>query len=375
MTVMRMERRALAAPGTLPFMGNPTKPDDLFESLVGNALDFLSRSIEDLRQSPKYSVIHFYAAVELFLKARLLKEHWSLVVTSRQDADWEKFIAGDFVSVSLKEAANRLEKVVRSGISKSTLEAFQSVGNHRNKLVHFFHVAHSASENGGLRTEVAKEQLNAWYLLNQLLTGPWKDVFDDWMTQISEIDTKLRDHRKYLQVIFDHLRPRIQAREREGFSFDFCPSCRFKAQERNPEARDIDVAVCLVCGLEQKRLTIECPDCGKPAEFVNEGFSECGSCGKTLEPEHVADALKDHGAAYTAAKDGERSWHEGNCTDCEVPHTVVLTASGRYVCASCFGESESMQPCEWCDELNTGDMEHSYLLGCSVCEGRSGWSD
>ena len=77
-------------------MKSPVKLEDYFSRLVDNALNFLSRSIEDLQQSPKYSVIHFYAAVELFLKARLMKEHWSLVVTKPQDADWEKFVAGDF---------------------------------------------------------------------------------------------------------------------------------------------------------------------------------------------------------------------------------------------------------------------------------------
>ena len=61
-------------------------------------------------------------------------------------------------------------------------------------------------ENRDLRSEIAKEQLNAWYLLNQLLIGPWKDVFESWLPQISDIDRRLREHRKYLQVVFDHLR-------------------------------------------------------------------------------------------------------------------------------------------------------------------------
>src|SRR5215211_1180617 len=108
------------------------RADDLFERLVDNALDFLSRSIDDLERSPKYSVIHFHAAVELFVKARLMSEHLALVVAKRQDADWEKFVAGDFQFVSLEEAAGKLEKVVRSGLTKPSLQAFQNVGKHRN---------------------------------------------------------------------------------------------------------------------------------------------------------------------------------------------------------------------------------------------------
>lgn len=264
---------------------------------------------------------------------------------------------------------------MRSGISDSSLQAFRNVGKHRNKMVHFFHEAHSVSENRELRIEIAKELLKAWYLLNQLLTGPWKDVFEPWLPQIGDIDTKLRDHRKYLQVVFDHLEPEIRALEREGFAFEVCPSCGFKAQK--PEATDeyISVTKCLVCGVEQKTLTIECPLCGKPMEFVGEGFSECSSCGTHLEPEHIVDALKDDNAEYVAAKNGDRSWELGTCSDCELYHTVVRIAPDKYICASCLGTFESLQPCQWCDELTTGDMENSYLSGCSVCEGRLGYGD
>ncbi|MBN1293095.1 MAG: hypothetical protein JXB48_14745, partial [Candidatus Latescibacteria bacterium] len=48
--------------------------------LIENAFDFFERSLDEFEDNPKYSVIHFYAAVELFLKARLMAEHWSLVV-------------------------------------------------------------------------------------------------------------------------------------------------------------------------------------------------------------------------------------------------------------------------------------------------------
>ena len=47
----------------------------LLERLVENAMDFLHRSIDEFSEHPKFSVIHFHAAVELFLKARLMAEH------------------------------------------------------------------------------------------------------------------------------------------------------------------------------------------------------------------------------------------------------------------------------------------------------------
>ena len=55
--------------------------DELFDSLVLNAFDFLERAVRELEKSPKYSVLHFFNSIELLLKARLLKEHWALVVS------------------------------------------------------------------------------------------------------------------------------------------------------------------------------------------------------------------------------------------------------------------------------------------------------
>ena len=48
----------------------------IFNSLAKNAFDFLKQAIEEFDKSPKYSVIHFCAAVEMILKARLMTEHW-----------------------------------------------------------------------------------------------------------------------------------------------------------------------------------------------------------------------------------------------------------------------------------------------------------
>ena len=89
---------------------NNVNSKQLFRSLVDNAIDFLAKASEELEDWPKYSVIHFYAAVELFLKARLMSEHWTLIVAKRQDPDWDRFISGNFSSVSLDEASIRLKK-------------------------------------------------------------------------------------------------------------------------------------------------------------------------------------------------------------------------------------------------------------------------
>ena len=99
--------------------------DELLEQLVENAIDFLKRShLEFEANDLKHSVIHFYSAVELLLKARLMSEHWTLVISGRNELDAGKFLSGDFNSVTLMEANNRLSKVVGAGLSEKQLAAF-----------------------------------------------------------------------------------------------------------------------------------------------------------------------------------------------------------------------------------------------------------
>lgn len=359
---------------SLAHTGAFMKKRDMLGRLVGNGLDFLTRSIDEFEQFPKYSVIHFYTAVELFLKARLMAEHWSLVISKRQEPDWDRFVTGDFQSVALDEAANRLQKVARSGLSTRELQAFQDVKTHRNKMVHFFHEAHSATD-GKLREAIAKEHLNAWYLLHRLLTDRWRDVFEPWLDQVGRIDAKLRKHRLFLQVVFDQLQPEIERLTQKGFVFRECPSCEFMSQRHEESAEKLYESVCLVCGLAESHVTIRCPKCGEPVDFVNEGFAECASCGEHLEPEHVADALIDPDAAHRAAREGDDSWDLANCGDCGGYHTVVRVGDAEYVCACCFATFESLQWCGWCNEPNTGDMEGSHVFGCGHCEGLSGWDN
>lgn len=351
---------------------------DLLTRIVENAMDFLSQSINEFDDSPKYSVIHFHAAVELFLKARLMAEHWSLVVSKRQDPDWNKFVAGDFMSVSMNEAADKLDKVVRSGLTKHELNTFRKLTSHRNKMVHFFHDAVNAEENVKLHRSIAREQLTAWYFLHKLLTDRWNEVFSPWSEEFEGIDRRLRKLHSFLQVVFDQVKPEIEKREAGGAVFEVCPSCEFRAQEHIDVNGEPYRAKCYVCGLEieERRLRINCPDCTTPVLFIDEGFGSCRGCGRSFEPENLVETLIKKGVAHFAAMEGDDSWELGNCSDCDGYHTVVRLKEehNKYLCTSCLGVFNELQCCQWCNEPNTGDMEHSYWAGCNVCDGKAGWN-
>ena len=343
--------------------------EEMFSRITENGFDFLSKARSELEEQPKYSVIHFHAAVELFLKARLLHEHWSLVFAKRQEPDWKKFVEGEFRSVSLDEAAERLRNIVQDGLSDSELEEFREIAKHRNKMVHFFHQAPTEKENDKLQRIIVKQQLKAWHRLHRLLTGQWKKIFSKWSEKISDIDASLRELREFLQVVFESLSEEIDNFRSEGFMFEQCPSCGFEAQKHNGKTKRFYESKCLVCGLIESCLKIDCPKCEKTVTFREEGFAICRSCGKSFEPEDVADLLVDSRAAHIAAMKGYDLQNIGNCSDCDGYHTVIQTENDEWICVSCFETFESLESCEWCNDLNTGNMEDSYVAGCNHCDG------
>lgn len=344
---------------------------ETFQRVVENALDFLDRAIDDLNDRPKHSVIAFYTGVELFLKARLIVEHWSLTVSRRQDPDLEAFLKGDFASVTLDEAANRLDKAVGSGLTQGELQTFKRVGQHRNKMVHFFHEAASQQEKTELRLAILKEQLTAWHALNRLISDRWRDVFAPWRGQIDAIEIRLRAHRQYLDAAFEHSRPAIEAARAEGFQIYTCPSCGYDADKHADEEKKPYRSACFVCGLTQTALRIACPKCEEPIIFRDDGYAQCGSCGHEVVPAALAEEIDDGGARHAAAMDGEDAGL-GNCSECDGYHTIATLESGTYFCADCFTEFEDLNYCGWCNEPNSGDMEFSHWSGCNHCDGRVG---
>jgi hypothetical protein len=127
--------------------------------LVQNALDFIIAGAVDakdaydreeeypdeeeterdkaVQHSLKYAVLHMCAGVELLLKERLRREHWSLLFERPDEATQEKFESGDFRSVSLASLLQRLEGIAGLQFGAETRSLLESLKRQRNKLEHF----------------------------------------------------------------------------------------------------------------------------------------------------------------------------------------------------------------------------------------------
>jgi hypothetical protein len=338
---------------------------DIFDSLTRNAFDFLERGIAEFDKKPKYSVIHFCAAVEMLLKARLMKEHWALIVSKPDQANLTEFMAGNFKSATLEDCRTRLRDIANENIGNDAFNSFRELAKHRNKMVHFFHNGLENDEKAKAR--IVAEQCRSWFHLHRLLNR-WKGYFKKFGEEIAQADRAMKRHRQYLATKFNALKPELEQASTVGCEPRICSACGFESAI--PDVFDGQLAslLCHVCDHEGAQVQLDCPHCGESITIANEGYASCEHCGKNIEPEHVADALTDHAAAHIAIKDGDDSWAPANCGSCGGYHTVIRRGD-NYFCVDCFEISDDIAQCQFCTEYNTGDMEDSYAFGCGICGG------
>ena len=72
---------------------------DIDRAVITNGLDFLESAVEhlanDRERDLSYAAMHLNAAVETLLKARLAREHWTLVVENVDQARRSRYEEGD----------------------------------------------------------------------------------------------------------------------------------------------------------------------------------------------------------------------------------------------------------------------------------------
>ena len=85
---------------------------DVFNKIVVNAIDFIEKSLSEIETYPKYSAINFCTGIELFFKARLVKEDWKQVFTKPGKAKFENFYSGEFRTIGFSKAIERIMKIL-----------------------------------------------------------------------------------------------------------------------------------------------------------------------------------------------------------------------------------------------------------------------
>lgn len=340
---------------------------DPFDSLTRSALDFVTQAAKQLKSAPKFAVINLATAIELFLKARLVREHWSLVVSRPDKASQTAFQNGSFQSVGLDDAIDRLRNVAGEALARHEEACFRELRDHRNKLVHFYHETYLDRPDAASLASIAAEQCRAWFLLKRLLESRWRDAFRPYSKEIGRVQKLIAKNREYLQGKYLALREEIEAEIKSGVDYETCAACGQYSSQRTRHIDPLIGSACAVCERRHDYIEVACPNCATLVRVEELGEGECQSCGyKTT----LAWLIDKYGP-YEDPKEDPETGFCGHCENFDVRSVVPL--GDTFVCLSCLGEHSGIGRCGWCAEFVAGDLESSYLSGCFMCDGRLGW--
>jgi hypothetical protein len=174
---------------SLELLMQDRQPDPAFRPLVLNALGFLRASYRSIWNGPNQAAINVYSAIELILKARLVFEHWSLMVS--RDPDRARFESGDFVSVGFEDACTRLKRIVQDPVPEDAWQAFEALRKKRNRIVHFYtmDVLVTLNEKGERPDkETNREVMSAWGALHRLMRVTWSAHFSEFSEELDRIE-------------------------------------------------------------------------------------------------------------------------------------------------------------------------------------------
>jgi hypothetical protein len=338
--------------------GTPTKLEDLEPDLTQNSLAFLQRSIAGINTAAEtstphqvltFAVVDLAVAIEVLLKARLAREHWSLIISEVNKANVGNLLQGQTKTVTPDEALARLAGIAQVKLgSDSTVDRLKQakdIVKLRNRAAHFTLANESEA---GIRAQLGTGLAFAlWFLGTEFqpaTQSPSQALVTDVIAAISSEIGKIDDL--------------VSARMAE---------------------LETKLAAAVVC--------LDCPTCKQPALVFDDAGAHCLFClaagedGPTLAEAYVADVLDL--TSYAVLTDGGE-WPVHECPNCSEEafvfgitprrsdlYTAIAEqradgplpyAWGCFACALLATAAE-VQMCTWCGRPT---LDHNICGDCAA---------
>ncbi|TDK61737.1 hypothetical protein E2K98_12675 [Bacillus salipaludis] len=299
--------------------------------LLENGLDFILSAINNLsnegKAELKYGILHLSAGVDLILKYRLSKEHWTLLFSKIDAASKEKLKSGDFTSVDSSGCIDRLKKICGIDFETEDLNQLKHLRERRNRLEHF-----------GITESAAALKSTTLKVLNFILDFI-NDQIDYSKLNVSE-KNQLDSIRQQLPELEEFVEERLELIEDEIESYKKLTA----------------VTICLTCY--------------QTALVIDEG-TKCLFCGAHGEGEKVAEefVFKILGISQYDTKDGEE-YPVYECFECgaeSMVHSNQEYDSFDWLCFTC-GTKWDEDEIEYCETCGGPYMTSKHDIGmCSNC--------
>ena len=289
-----------------------------------------------------------------------------MILKSPEKAELSKFKNGDFISVMVGDAIDRLTKACNESFSLDEKKCFEQLRGHRNRVVHFYHDAYSGKPNQKLLEEIAAEQSKAWCYLHRRLKGGWSQLFKKHRDAIERIDKALHQHRVFLQAKYETLKPEIEKEIAAGSEFRPCLACGCLAEHTHEVQTPVYELDCRVCGRHESFVRIACPTCSTMSDIDDtaSGICENEECGNAIDLEYI---MKQYVPRHDP-RDGDRE-QAYYCAACENTEQSATILGDNFFCFSCKEWFDTIDQCNYCGEDLVGfDSDESSYAGCFVCE-------
>ena len=280
-------------------------------NLLDNALDSLLSAAEAVQRnegprSLKEAVLHLGNGIELLVKARLAREHWSLIFSNTDQASYDKLTDAEFTSVDFPKAITRLGQIAKVSVDKAIISHIDSIRKHRNRLAHYTATLDSAQT----KSLVAKVMTFCVEFCKQ----------QDMVSQDSE--SKLGEIHQNLAELQEFVDERMSTILREWSG----------------------------------ALIWECPQCWQMALVIDGGEVHCKFCLQEAEPRELAESSSE-----SSAEDCPECW--GESTFALVLHGNDI---GTWICFSCGVNDKNYDHCFRCDQM-TQTPELGEVVFCENC--------
>jgi len=400
---------------------NKSKQKEMFKELVLNATDFMLSAAKELKDSPKFSLLHFCTGVELILKARLMDEHWTLILKDPGKANWRRFVDCTFQTVGMSQAIDRLTGIMPHTLPTRVEKAIKNIANHRNQMVHFYNedvvhkhaksldmisirkslrsaskgsvagkvdtekpiseattkrvnaIAEKVMRKTSIQQQIAAEQCRVWHHVYGLVCGPWSSAFSQHSDVLSSIQEAMTENKVYLEESYKELKDQLDHEIESGQRVDECDVCGYRSAIVVDWGLGSCWSTCRVCSAHDVFLEIKCAneDCSGTVK-ARDGQGECSECKDYYDIDRLLDIVNPP---------GRRSHKDGHGTDrvfCNTcagavgyKQSAVPQGDGTYLCLCCQETFTTLGTCEWCNETYAGELGgETFWLGCAMCDGR-----
>ena len=299
-------------------------------SLLENGIDFVLSALEHVAGAPsnrdlKYAVLHLSSGIELILKEKLIREHWTLVFDRIENASLSKFRNGDFNSVTFENCIQRLSGICGVELDGNVRKNLKNFRDRRNRMEHF-----QFDES----VEAIKSSCSVVLVFLY-------DFIHKELSPTTDIEDEINQILSYL-------------REFDGFVKERMKSVRKETSDSYSPVKT-------------------CPRCLQQAVTIDGGEVECHFCRYSAEAESAADEYVSEViglSSYETVKDGGE-WPVYSCPECG--NTALVHEDGDFTCFGC-GEhwtESTMRFCGSCGEPYVGKFskgeDDEYDFGPFMC--------